>query len=100
MSRDGPAAGARVSTPIGRVSVAAYTVPTDNPEADGTFEWDRTTMVTVHVCAGDVTGFGYTYSDVAAGVLIEHLLADVIIGREAMDIESCYVAMLHAVRNS
>ena len=39
-------------TPIQRLSVAAYTIPTDAPEADGTFAWDATTIVVVHVAGG------------------------------------------------
>jgi len=38
---------ARADTPVGRVAVSAYTVPTDAPEADGTFHWDTTTLVLV-----------------------------------------------------
>src|SRR5579872_486987 len=90
-----PVARARISVPIDRVEVAAFTIPTDRVESDGTFEWDKTTIVTVHVTAGDVTGVGYTYSDVSAGTLVEHLLADIIIGRDAMDIEARYVDMMH-----
>ncbi len=93
------AARTRASAPIDRVDVAAFTIPTDFPESDGTFAWDKTTIVTVHATAGGVTGLGYTYSDASAGHLIQHLLADVIAGRDAMDIEARYVDMLHAVRN-
>lgn len=99
MARGNPAGRARISTPIDRVGVAAFTIPTDGPESDGTFEWDKTTIVTAHVRAADVTGLGYTYSDISAGVLIEHLLADVVVGHDAMDLEACYVEMMHAVRN-
>ena len=31
------------------VDAAAYTVPTDGPEADGTLSWDATTIVVVTV---------------------------------------------------
>jgi len=31
------------------VRARAYTVPTDAPEADGTFAWDKTTIIVVHV---------------------------------------------------
>jgi len=34
------------------VKAAAYTIPTDGLESDGTLEWDSTTLVTVHVNAG------------------------------------------------
>ncbi len=36
---------------IERVDVSAFTVPTDRPESDGTFEWEETTIVVVEVAA-------------------------------------------------
>jgi len=60
------------------VDVHAYTVPTDGPggeESDGTLTWTSTTLVTVEVRAGGVTGLGYTYADVAAAKLVESVLA-------------------------
>jgi hypothetical protein len=47
---------------IRETSVAAYTVPTDFPESDGTLEWDKTTLVLVNASAGDKVGIGYTYA--------------------------------------
>jgi len=99
MERDHLAIRSRMSAPIERVDVAAFRIPTDAEESDGTFEWTHTTIVVVHVTAGDITGLGYTYSDVAAGTLVEQLLAEVVIGRDAMDIEASYAAMICAVRN-
>ncbi len=84
---------------IERVDVSTFTVPTDAPESDGTFEWDRTTMVLVEVRAGGATGLGYTYCDAAAAALASSALARVVTGRDAMDVEACYVAMMQAVRN-
>ena len=52
------------------LDVAAYTIPTDEPESDGTLEWDSTTIVLVEAHAGDATGLGYTYTDAAAAKLI------------------------------
>jgi hypothetical protein len=40
---------------VSEISVAAYTIPTDAPESDGTFAWDKTTMVVVEVRAGEVS---------------------------------------------
>ena len=34
-------------TPVERVDVSAFVIPTDAPEADGTFEWQSTTLVVV-----------------------------------------------------
>jgi len=48
---------------VERLDVAAYTVPTDRPESDGTLEWDSTTIVIVELTAGGERGLGYTYAD-------------------------------------
>ena len=84
---------------IQRIDVGAFTLPTDAPESDGTLAWESTTIVVVHATAGDATGVGYTYAHAAAARLIEGLLAGVVVGHDAADIEACYVAMIHAVRN-
>ena len=32
---------------VENLDVAAYTIPTESPESDGTLEWDATTLVLV-----------------------------------------------------
>jgi L-alanine-DL-glutamate epimerase-like enolase superfamily enzyme len=85
--------------PIVRVTAASYTIPTDAPESDGTIAWDSTTMVTAEVEAGGKTGFGYTYCDASAGLVIDSLLSKTIVGSDAFAIEACWAAMNAAVRN-
>ena len=51
---------APAEAPVTSVQAAAYTVPTEAPEADGTFSWDSTTMVLVQAAAGGTTGLGWT----------------------------------------
>src|SRR5690242_6364612 len=85
--------------PIERLDVAAFTIPTAGPEADGTLTWDSTTMVVVHLSAGDVIGLEYTYADASVAAIIDHVLSKVIVGRDVVDVESCYDAMLTAIRN-
>jgi L-alanine-DL-glutamate epimerase-like enolase superfamily enzyme len=63
---------------VERVDVAAYTVPTDEPESDGTYEWDSTTIVVVEVHAGGETGLGYTYADASAAELVRSKLAPLV----------------------
>ena len=41
---------------IEQVQVAAYHVPTDAPEADGTLSWDHTTLVTVELSGAVLAG--------------------------------------------
>jgi L-alanine-DL-glutamate epimerase-like enolase superfamily enzyme len=89
----------RVKIPIEQLDVAAYTVPTDSPEADGTFAWKSTTLVLVEATAGGVRGLGYSYADVATAHLIKEALLDVVTGREAMAVPAAWSAMVHQVRN-
>ena len=89
----------RVGTPVQRIQVSAYSVPTDSPESDGTLEWDKTTIVVVEATAGDARGLGYTYADSATAALIRDLLANVVRGRDAMDVAGCWWAMLSSIRN-
>jgi len=85
--------------PITRIDVGAYTIPTDAPEADGTFAWDKTTLVLVEAEAGGKTGLGYTYADTSTAKLIQETLAKKVMGREAMDVPGAWAAMDHAIRN-
>ena len=85
---------------IERIEVSAFTVPTDFPESDGTLEWDATTLVLVEVDAGGETGLGYTYAPVAAGSVIEDLLAPVVEGLDALDTTRAWLAMGAVLRNA
>ena len=86
-------------TVIGKVAVSCYTVPTDAPEADGTFDWESTTLVLVEISAGDCTGLGYTYAHAAVAQIIHGALAKVVERRDAFDVPGAHAAMLREVRN-
>ncbi|HVT29720.1 MAG TPA: enolase C-terminal domain-like protein [Lacipirellulaceae bacterium] len=88
------------SVTIERVTSAAYKVPTDAPESDGTLQWESTTLVVVCVAAGDCEGFGYTYAPAAAARFVDEKLSDVVRERNAFEVERCWHAMVHAVRNA
>lgn len=88
-----------VEAPVERVTAAAYRIPTDAPEADGTLEWDATTVVIATVTAGGQTGLGASYTADVARQLIERTLAPVVTGRCALDVTAAYHAMCRAVRN-
>jgi len=85
--------------PVRSLRAAAYVIPTDAPEADGTLAWDRTTLVVVHVAAGDQAGTGWTYCDAAAVPLLTGVLAGVVTGQDALDVPAINGAMQRAVRN-
>jgi L-alanine-DL-glutamate epimerase-like enolase superfamily enzyme len=84
---------------IERVEAAAYRIPTDRPEADGTYAWDSTTLVAVHVISGDVTGFGYSYGSAGMARLVRDQLAPRIVGLDALAVERAWNALGREVRN-
>jgi L-alanine-DL-glutamate epimerase-like enolase superfamily enzyme len=84
---------------VERLAVSAYEIPTDEPESDGTLEWDSTTLVLVEVSAGPETGLGFTYADASVAKLIEGKLASVVQGTDPMSPQSAWAAMQSAVRN-
>jgi L-alanine-DL-glutamate epimerase-like enolase superfamily enzyme len=83
-----------------KLEVWVHTVPTDAPEADGTLAWDETTIVIVEATEGGERGLGYTYSDAAAGQLIEGKLAGVVAGVDPMSPPAAWRAMRGALRNA
>jgi L-alanine-DL-glutamate epimerase-like enolase superfamily enzyme len=96
-----PAVKTRASDaiPIEHLDVAAYQIPTDAPESDGTLAWDSTTLVLVAAHAGGCTGIGYTYAGPSAATVVSGKLAGVVAGRDALTPSASWAAMQHAVRN-
>ena len=82
---------------VDRLEVATYVIPTQSPESDGTFEWDKTTMVLVRASLDEVTGLGYTYADRATGVFIEEHLRPRAVGADAMQPQLTWEAMRCAI---
>ncbi len=82
------------------VTAAAYTIPTDRPESDGTLEWDATTIVVVEVAAGDETGIGWTYGAAAVERLIGELLLPIVEETDGFAICSAHQRMRAALRNA
>ena len=91
--------GPTESVRIGSIEASTYTIPTDRPESDGTFEWDKTTIVIVEARAGNERGLGYTYASRATAAIVRETLAPIVQGRDALDVPGAWSAMLHEVRN-
>jgi L-alanine-DL-glutamate epimerase-like enolase superfamily enzyme len=85
--------------PVEGVTAAAYRIPTDAPEADGTITWTSTTMVVVRVHAADQVGTGWTYGAAACRSLVEDQLAPVVKDRDAFDVAGIYDEMCRSARN-
>jgi L-alanine-DL-glutamate epimerase-like enolase superfamily enzyme len=84
---------------IERIAAAAYVIPTDSPESDGTLCWDATTLVLVRIEGGGQHGIGYGYADTATAKLIQDKLGPLLIGRDAMAINARWRDMVVAIRN-
>jgi L-alanine-DL-glutamate epimerase-like enolase superfamily enzyme len=92
------ASGSRVD--VESLDVSAYTIPTDEPESDGTLEWDSTTIVVVEVRARDETGLGYTYGPRAVAALVDGELRHIVHGSDALTPAYTYVHMCRRLRNA
>ena len=84
---------------IEAIQVAAYTVPTDSPESDGTLCWEATTLVLVQAQSSGAVGLGYTYADTGTARMIHDRLAPALIGADAMDIPRAWEKMVALLRN-
>jgi L-alanine-DL-glutamate epimerase-like enolase superfamily enzyme len=87
------------SAGIEGIDVAAYRIPTDAPESDGTLEWNATTLVLVRAHAGGVSGIGYSYADLSTATLIRDMLAPLLQGRDALATNARWHDMVAAIRN-
>jgi L-alanine-DL-glutamate epimerase-like enolase superfamily enzyme len=85
--------------PVTALRVQAFRIPTDFPEADGTFAWDATTLVLVELGAGGQTGTGYTYSDASIVKLIHDTLGACVLDANAWDTGALWIRMQRQVRN-
>ncbi len=82
------------------VDAAAYTIPTELPEADGTLAWNKTTVVVVDITTRDgVRGVGFAYGHTAMVDVITQTLIPEIIGHDVRDTGRAWSAMVAAIRN-
>ncbi len=82
------------------LNITVYTIPTSSPEADGTIEWNSTSMILVELEAGGKKGIGYTYANVAAAQVIHNTLKALVVGKDVMQLPAITAAMIRAVRNN
>lgn len=82
------------------VTASALTIDTDAREADGTLEWNSTTIVIVEAEADGRTGLGYTYGPAVCADVVRNLLAPLVVGTDPMHIPAAAASMSRAVRNA
>jgi L-alanine-DL-glutamate epimerase-like enolase superfamily enzyme len=91
---------ARAEAPVTEARVCAFTVPTDEPESDGTLEWDSTTIVVVELEAEGECGLGYTYGDRSVATFVDSMLRPCLYGTDATCPAAAWAAMQRAIRNA
>ena len=85
---------------VERLEVGVYDVPTEEPESDGTLEWEKTTVVTVEPVASDGTrAVGFTYGTGACARLVSDVLEEAVTGTDALDVDAAWRAMVRKIRN-
>jgi L-alanine-DL-glutamate epimerase-like enolase superfamily enzyme len=94
-----PRSRPRPDLPVEEVRASAYRIPTDGPEEDGSLSWDSTVLVVAEAVAGGAAGQGYSYADRSTAVLIRDRLAPLIVGADALSVESSHAAMTGGLRN-
>lgn len=84
---------------VSSVTSRSYTIPTDQPEADGTLAWDSTTVVVAEVTAGATSGLGWSYTSDSGRSIIDGELRRAVCGRSVLDVPASHEAMVRACRN-
>lgn len=84
---------------ITKSAVNVFTVPTDAPESDGTFAWNKTTLLVVHLQSGRQSAIGYTYADEATAQVIDVLLRTEVTGKDAFNHGAIVQHLWRAIRN-
>lgn len=80
-------------------SIGFFTIPTDAPEADGTFSWTSTSMVLVQLACGKTRALGYTYADAGTADAAQKLVQDVVLGSDPLRHAETLQKMLRHIRN-
>ncbi len=88
-----------IASPVDALDVSVFTIPTEEPEADGTFMWTSTTVVVAETRAAGSSGLGFTYGTAACATFIEDVLRDHVVGTDPMDVPAVWGSMVRAIRN-
>jgi L-alanine-DL-glutamate epimerase-like enolase superfamily enzyme len=88
-----------VGAPLERITCEVYVIPTDQPEADGTMAWDKTTVVLVRADGGGGQGIGWTYAASAGKAVADDILGPALEGLDVGDVPRALEAMVRACRN-
>ncbi|MFN2581333.1 MAG: enolase C-terminal domain-like protein [Candidatus Dormibacteria bacterium] len=87
-------------THVRSLDVAVYTIPTEQPEADGTLQWDSVSLVVVEPQTDSgVRGLGYAIGDTAVAEVVKSKLRDQVLGVDVRDTTKAWERMRDSIRN-
>ncbi|MBV9173782.1 MAG: mandelate racemase, partial [Chloroflexi bacterium] len=85
---------------VSELHTSVYRVPTDRPEADGTFAWDCTTVLVVEAVAeSGQRGLGFSYCAAASQSVVHDLLQPRVLSTPLDDSGQIWRSMVAGVRN-
>jgi L-alanine-DL-glutamate epimerase-like enolase superfamily enzyme len=85
---------------ISEFKVSRFQIPTVTSEADGTLDWDSTTLILIELRAGETWGLGYTYGHRSITELATDLLKQCVRGKNAFDIPKIWGDLGVQIRNN
>jgi L-alanine-DL-glutamate epimerase-like enolase superfamily enzyme len=95
----GAALDRRPAVPIERIGVSVYTIPTPEPESDGTAEWSSTTMLLVELEAGGERGTGWSYGSPATAEIVREHFAPLVRGADVHAVRELWTRLAGVMRN-
>lgn len=87
------------ASPVTAMATSVYTVPTDQPEADGTLAWTSTTLVVVEVHAAGQTGLGWSYAAAAAKGVVDDTFRPIVLASDPLSVTATHDRLAAACRN-
>jgi len=85
---------------VDALDVSVYEIATDQPEADGTLQWDSTVVVVVEPrLRSGVRGIGHAWGHQCMKPLIDGTLAGEVCGRDVRDVPGIWESMVRSIRN-
>jgi L-alanine-DL-glutamate epimerase-like enolase superfamily enzyme len=93
-------AGSLKNCLIEQAKVHVFTIPTDAPEADGTLEWNETTIIVVEIRSNGEVGTGYSFGDPTTATIAREHLFPLVAQKEVWASSEIWGSMVRAVRNA
>jgi L-alanine-DL-glutamate epimerase-like enolase superfamily enzyme len=84
---------------VEKIKIAAYEIPCDFPESDGTLAWKNTTLILVSLQLENKIGLGFSYGHEASLDVIKKTFVPILKKTSLFEFPSTYYDMLNAVRN-